>query len=66
MVLIIVSPAFKKIKIWLTRILSSLCQKSHLISSFYKILLSVNAISHTKYQEYYLKTKRMNAAKLTT
>ena len=48
MVSIIVSLAFKKTKIWLTRILSSLCQKSHLISSFYKVLLSVNAISHTK------------------
>jgi len=45
---IIVSLAFKKTKIWLTRILSSLCQKSRLISSFYKVLLSVNAISHTK------------------
>ena len=66
MVSIIVSLAFKKTKIWLTRILSSLCQKSRLISSFYKVLLSVNAISHTKRQEYYLKTKRMDAAKLTT
>jgi len=66
MVSIIVSLAFKKTKIWLIRILLSLCQKSCLISSFYKVLLSVNAISHTKCQEYYLKTKKMDAAKLTT
>jgi len=66
MVSIIVSLVYKKTKIWLTRILSSLYQKSCLISSFYKILLSVNAISHTKYQEYYLKIKRMDAAKPTT
>ena len=46
--------------------LVSLCRKSRLISSFYKVLLSINAISHTKCQEYYLEKKRMDAAEPTS
>lgn len=63
---IIVSFAFKGTKIWLTRMLASLCRKPRLISSFYKVLLSINAISHTKRQEYYLEKKRMDAAEPTS
>ena len=62
---IIISLGFKGIKIWLIRILASLCRKPWLISSFYKILLSIGTISHTKCQEYNLE-KRMNAVDPTS
>ncbi|RHZ67000.1 hypothetical protein Glove_303g24 [Diversispora epigaea] len=62
---IIVSLGFKGTKIWLIRMLASLCQKSHLLSSLYKVLLSIGAIDHTKHWEYILEKNRIDAAEPT-
>ncbi|RHZ78996.1 hypothetical protein Glove_152g51 [Diversispora epigaea] len=62
---IIVSLGFKGTKIWLIRMLANLCQKPHLLSSLYKVLLSIGAIDHTKRWEYILEKNRIDAAEPT-
>lgn len=59
---IIVSLSFKGTKFWLPRILASLCRKPGLITSLYKVLVSVGAIDHLKWQEYILEKKKIDAS----
>ncbi|RIA89702.1 hypothetical protein C1645_824468 [Glomus cerebriforme] len=53
------------IKIWLPTILSSFCQKPHLLSSLHQVLQSVNVVAHTGHHERHLEYKRMSAANPT-
>ena len=59
---IIISVGFKSIKIWLTRMISSLCRKPHLLSNLHDFLVSVNAAGITRKHERVLEIKRMELA----
>ena len=61
---IIISVGFKSIKVWLTRMISSLCQKPRLLSNLHDFLVSVNAAGVTRKHERILEIKRMELADL--
>ena len=58
---VIITTAFKKIPVWLTTILFSLCRKPNLISLLYQILETVNVVSHTGCYERRLEKVRMSS-----
>jgi hypothetical protein len=62
LVSIILSTAFKNMKVWITRTLASVCQKPKLLPSLRTFLGAVNAISHTSIHERRLQRDRMQAA----
>jgi len=55
--------AFPGINIWLTHIMSSLCQKPKLYCSLYNILCIANVVSHTQQYERLLEKARQHDAK---
>ncbi|RHZ75424.1 hypothetical protein Glove_214g53 [Diversispora epigaea] len=57
---IIFNLAFKNSNLWLPNILSSLCRKTKLFSSFYKLLVTMGIISHSDRHERRLEKVRMN------
>jgi hypothetical protein len=59
---VILTTAFKNMKIWITRSLASACQNSKLLPSLRSCLEAVNAVSHTSVHEYRLRRQRMQAA----
>ncbi|CAG8438117.1 4683_t:CDS:2, partial [Scutellospora calospora] len=48
---VLLTITFPSVNIWLTHILSSLCQKPHYQSSLYTVLCTANVVSHTSRHE---------------
>jgi hypothetical protein len=56
----ILSITFPGVDIWLTHIMSSLCQKLNLLGSLYTILCTASVVSHTQRHERRLEKNRMD------
>ncbi|CAJ0881189.1 8830_t:CDS:2 [Entrophospora sp. SA101] len=59
---VILTFAFPNAKIWLTQVMSSLCQKPRLMPYLYSILQKVHVISHTRHHENRNMNKRISRA----
>jgi hypothetical protein len=59
---IIITIGFKNTKIWLTRMISSLCRKPRMFTNLHDFLVLVNVAGVTRRYEKYLETQRMELA----